>query len=783
MSKINNKEEFRRLKVGVRKETAAGLSAVVSATRVVMREVGVVRGPKLLGQVNQKGGIDCNSCAWADPDGERTKVEFCENGAKAIADEATTKRVTPEFFAKYSVEELAAKSDRWLNSQGRITSPMLLEAGATHYRALTWEEAIHVVTEELIALKSPDEALFYTSGRTSNEAAFLYQLFVRNFGTNNLPDCSNMCHESTSYALGEAIGLGKATVRLEDLETAGLIMIIGQNPGTNAPRMMSSLETAKKNGATIIAVNPLPEAGFTSFMNPNPEQHSSLWSYPLDMLRGEATKLADIHLPIRIGGDQAFLKGVMKVIFEREKYSPTPVFDHAFIGEYTDGFQDFIHSLDAASWDLIIAQSGLSKEQIETTADLFIKAKSVVTCWAMGVTQHKQAVATVRDIANLHFLTGQIGRDGAGLCPVRGHSNVQGDRSMGIWEKMNPKFRANLEKEFHFKTPKKDGLDTVNSIRAMHDGRAKVFFALGGNFLSATPDTEYTREALANCRLTAQVVTKLNRTALAGGRRSLILPCLGRTEIDRTGGREQFVSTESTMLNVQMSKGTLEPASELLRSEVWIVAKLAQAVLKNKMRVDWERFISDYDHIRDSISRVVAGCENYNQRIRVDGGFYMPNPPRERVFPTATGRAQFHSSEIERIEIEDGELMMTTIRAHDQFNTTVYTDDDRYRGISGSRRVILMNAEDITARGLKKGQIVDLTSDFSGRTRRAESFVVVPYEIPRDCAATYFPEANPLVPIESVAEKSNCPTSKLVRIRIEPQTESGAPIFAGKFDD
>ncbi len=776
-----NEENLGKLKVGKVKETAAGLSAVISTTKEIITKTGAIRGTKLLLALNQKGGIDCNSCAWADPDGERTKAEFCENGAKAIADEATKKRVTPDFFAKYSVAELSEKSDQWLNAQGRITEPVFLEEGATHYQPTTWEKAFHILAEELNFLKSPDEAVFYTSGRTSNEAAFLYQLFVRNFGTNNLPDCSNMCHESTSVALNESIGLGKATITLDDLENTDLIIIIGQNPGTNAPRMLSSLQKAKERGARIIAVNPLPEAGLMNFTNPNPQQYDNPVKFALTVLKNKPTQLADLYLPIRIGGDLAFLKGVMKMMFELEKKSPEPIFDYEFIHEKTEDFQDFIANLIAIDWEIILQQSGLSFEQIEEFARMFAASNRVITCWAMGITQHKQAVAAVQDIVNLHLLRGQIGKKGAGLLPVRGHSNVQGDRTMGIWEQMNPIFRANLEKEFHFKTPEKDGFNTVEAIKAMHDGHAKVFFAMGGNFLSATPDTEFTAEALRNCNLTAQVITKLNRTALVCGKKSLILPCLGRTEIDKTGGTEQFVSTESTMLNVQMSKGILEPASEHLRSEVWIVGKLAQAVLKNKMRFDWERMINDYDKIRGAISIVVPGCENYNQRIRQAGGFYMPNPPREGTFPTDSGKAKFTLSQIEKIEIADGELLMTTIRSHDQFNTTVYAENDRYRGISGSRRVILMNEKDIAERGLKQGEVVDITSVFANRERRAESFIVVKYPIPEKCAATYFPEANPLVPIESVADRSNCPTSKLVKITIAPHLHNGERVFAGEF--
>ncbi|CAN5300130.1 FdhF/YdeP family oxidoreductase [soil metagenome] len=778
-----DEQNLENLIVTAPKKYAAGLPAILKTTTEIIKRSGLIKGTKLLLNLNQKGGIDCNSCAWADPDGERTHAEFCENGAKAIANEATTKRVTPEFFARYSIAKLSLQSEQWLNAQGRITEPMVLAENSTHYEPISWEKAFSILAEEFNSLDSPDEAVFYTSGRTSNEAAFLYQLFARNFGTNNLPDCSNMCHESTSVALAEAIGLGKATIRLEDLENTDLIIIIGQNPGTNAPRMMSSLQKAKENGAKIIAVNPLPEAGLLNFINPNPELYDNILNFPAALLVNQPTQIADLYLPIRIGGDQAFLKGVMKTLIETEKKSPTPILDYEFIEKNTFGFQDFIAGIEQIDWETIIEQSGLSRAQIEEVAEIYLNSKRVITCWAMGVTQHKQAVAAIQDICNFHFLRGQIGRQGAGLCPVRGHSNVQGDRSMGIWEKIIPKFRTNLEKEFHFKTPKKDGFDTVKSLKAMHDGKAKVFFAMGGNFHLATPDTNYTEKALRNCNLTAQVITKLNRTALVTGKKSLILPCLGRTEIDMTGGKEQFVSTESTMLNVQMSKGIAEPASKHLRSEVWIVGKLAQAVLKNKMRVDWERLISDYDHIRESISRVVEGCENYNIRVRKDGGFYMPNPPSEGVFPTESGKAVFFSSTLEKIEIETGQLLMTTIRAHDQFNTTIYDENDRYRGIKGSRRIILMNAKDIAEQGLKEGEVVDITSHFQGETRRAESFIVVPYPIPKDCAATYYPETNVLIPVGSVAEKSNCPTSKLTIITLAPQLHNGARVFAGEFNN
>jgi molybdopterin-dependent oxidoreductase alpha subunit len=775
-------EDLGDLEVCEKREAAGGLKAITSALKFAYGKMGVVRGTRALATLNQRGGIDCQSCAWADPE-HRTLAEFCENGAKAMADEGTKKRVTAEFFQRYSVAELSEKSDEWLNAQGRLTEPMVLRENATYYAPVSWEDAFALLAAELNSLSSPNEAIFYTSGRTSNEAAFLYQLLVRQFGTNNLPDCSNMCHESTSVALAESIGLGKASIRLEDFEKTDLIVIIGQNPGTNAPRMMSSLQDAKRKGAKIIAVNPLPEAGLMNFTNPNPQHYSNPLMFPVDMLGNRTTQLADLHLPVRIGGDMAVLKGIMKILLDREKQNPGEIFDFQFINEKTEGFDDFIKNLEQISWRKITEQSGLTREQIAEAAEMYLSANRVISCWAMGVTQHRHAVATVQDIANLHFLRGQIGKPGAGLCPVRGHSNVQGDRTMGIWEKMRPDFRAALEKEFNFNTPVENGFDTVEAIQAMHDGRAKVFFAMGGNFLTATPDTNFTAQALQNCSLTAQVITKLNRTAIVTGKKSLILPCLGRSEKDFQASGEQFVSTENTLLNVQMSKGILEPASEHLRSETWIVAQLAKAVLGTRTTVEWDKMVSDYDHIRDAISRVVAGFENYNEKIRIDGGFYLPNKPGEGEFPTDTGKAKFKISVLPEIEIEKDQLMMTTIRAHDQFNTTIYAANDRYRGIKGSRRVIFMNPADIADKNLVAGQVVDLTSHFKNQERYAEIFIVVPYPIPKQCAATYFPEANVLVPHNSTAERSNCPTSKLTLITVKPHlSETGEKTFAGKFD-
>jgi molybdopterin-dependent oxidoreductase alpha subunit len=770
-TKDRSPEKLGDLRVTKPLKVAAGMKALLSTMKNAYGKMGFFRGTRTLLKLNQQNGIDCQSCAWSDPEEHRTIAEFCESGAKALADEGMTARITADFFRRHSVAELAAQTDHWLNAQGRLTHPMVLRKGATHYEEIAWEDAFALIAEELNALDSPDEAIFYTSGRTSNEAAFLYQLFVRQFGTNNLPDCSNMCHESSSVGLTESIGLGKATIGLEDFGKSDLVIVIGQNPGTNAPRMMSSLQEAKRAGAKMIAINPLPEAGLMSFVNPNPQHYKNPLAFPIDMLGNIPTKFADLHLALRIGGDMAVVKGMMKVMLEHERQKPGSVFAHEFIAEYTTGYDEFIASLDAPSWEDILSESGIAREQIEEAAQMFMTAERVITCWAMGITQHKKAVATIQDIANMHLLRGQIGKDGAGLCPVRGHSNVQGDRTMGIWEKMLPAFRSNLEREFAFKTPEKDGFDTVAAIGAMHDGNAKVFFAMGGNFVSATPDTDHVAEALGKCRLTAQVITKLNRTALVTGERSLILPCLGRSEIDMQASGEQFVSTESTMLQVQMSQGILKPASKCLRSEPWIVSQLAKATLGEKTTVDWDAMAANYDKIRDSISRVVGGCENYNEKIRHPGGFYLPNGPQQREFKTKSGKAEFKANALEKIVLEKGRLLMTTIRAHNQFNTTIYDLNDRYRGIQGERRVIFLNSQNMVELGVQKGQVVDLTSHFDDGERYAYRFIAVPYPIPKDCAATYFPEANPLIPVGSIAEKSHTPTSKCVIISLQPTDE------------
>jgi molybdopterin-dependent oxidoreductase alpha subunit len=737
---------------------AAGLKSVTAAGRMGIRQMGVARALRTLSQVNQFEGFDCPSCAWPEPDDRRAMAEFCENGAKAVASEATRARAGPEFFAEHSIADLTAQSDRWLNDAGRLTHPLVLREGDTHYEPISWEGAFAMIAGELRALPSPDAATFYTSGRTGNEAAFLYQLFVRQFGTNNLPDCSNMCHESSGYALLRSIGIGKGTVTLEDFDKADSIWVIGQNPGTNHPRMLSSLERAARNGCTIVSVNPLREVGLVRFKQPQ----------ALRGLVGRGTPLASLFVRVRINGDLAFLKGVMKEMLEADEHGGRRVLAHGFIRERTEGFEALAADLRAESWGTICAESGLDRRTIGEAAAVAGRSGRMIVCWAMGITQHESAVATIQTIANFALLRGQIGRPGAGLCPVRGHSNVQGDRTMGICERMPVAFMERLGAEFGFEPPRRPGLDVVDSIRAMHDGRVRVFIAMGGNFLSAAPDTAYTAEALRNCSLTVQVSTKLNRGHLVTGRRALILPCLGRTERDRRATGEQFVTVEDSMGKVHASRGVLEPASEHLLSEPAIVCRLARAVLGSSSRVPWDRFEGDYDLVRDGISRVVSGFEDFNRRVRARAGFYLANGPREGVFPTGTGKAKFFVHPIPHRPLGPGQLLLMTIRTHDQFNTTVYGEDDRYRGIFGTRRVVFANRQDIAQRALRDRQLVDITSHHNGRERAAERFTLIEYDIPRGCAAAYFPETNVLVPADSVAKGSNQPASKSVVITLRP---------------
>lgn len=791
------------LTVSTPPRVAVGVPAVRHAVQMSIEQMGLVRSARTLLRVNQKDGFDCPGCAWPDP-AHRHIAEFCENGAKAVAEEATVRRVGPEFFAAHPIAVLRAHDDWWLGQQGRLTHPMILDEGATHYRPIAWDEALGEVADALRSLEDPDEAVFYTSGRTSNEAAFLYQLLVRGVGTNNLPDCSNMCHESSGSALTETIGIGKGTVSLEDIHTASLLIVAGQNPGTNHPRMLSALERAKQNGATIIAVNPLPEAGLLRFENPQTAKGVLLGGTPI----------ADRFVQIRLGGDQALFQAIGKHLLEVESRDGG-VIDRAFIAAHTSGFEAYAAAMTAARWSELVAATGIEEAQLREIAEAVRTSPATIVCWAMGLTQHKHSVPTLREVVNVLLLQGNIGRPGAGVCPVRGHSNVQGDRTMGIYEKPSAAFLDALDEEFAFASPRAHGYDTVDAIRAMAAGRARLFMGMGGNFVSATPDTAVVERAMAALDLTVHVSTKLNRSHVVTGRRAIILPTLGRTDRDRRGGREQRVSVEDSMGAVHSSRGRLAPPAEDLLSEVAIVARLCALLfgedpaseaggaashsgdvdrdqverpaseesrgvdpvhLKNPANVphaDWSALEHDYARIRGHIQRVIPGFEDYDRRIDRGRTFFLPNGPRDaRRFATDDGRARFTANPLEYPRIPEGRLLLQTLRSHDQYNTTIYGKDDRYRGIRGGRRVVLVHAADIAALGFAEGEIVDLVSEWTAvdgtrEERRAEAFRVVAYDTPRGNAAAYYPETNVLVPLESVADVSGTPTSKSIVVRLE----------------
>ena len=740
-------------KISSPKNSAAGIPAVVSTMKYGLTNMGVINSITKLSKVNDFHGFDCPGCAWPDPDDHRSFAEFCENGAKAVSDEATKSRVDSNFWSKWSISELSQKSDFWLNSQGRLTEPMIISQDSNYYQPISWEDAFDVIADNIVSLENPDEAIFYTSGRTSNEAAFLWQLLARRIGTNNLPDCSNMCHESSGVALSESIGIGKGTVTLEDFNSADLIIVVGQNPGTNHPRMLTALRDAKKKGASIISVNPLVETGMKKFKHPQ---------NPVEML-GFGSSIADKHLRVKINSDQALFRAFSKSIIESDNI------DENFINKYTNGFENFRKIAIEARYEEISEITGIPLQEILEVSQKVSKSKSTIVCWAMGITQHKNSVATIQEIVNFLLLGGNIGRKGAGVCPVRGHSNVQGDRTVGINHKPSPDFINNLERSTGIRSPEKHGFDSVEAVKAMEKGDAKVFLAMGGNFLSAMSDTNRTSAALSNCKLTVHISTKPNRSHLITGKTGIILPCLGRTEEDvsSSNGR-QFVTVENSMGVVHSSTGTFKPASNLLKSEPAIVSGIGGAVESRLERsgIPWENLSEDYNLIRNLIEKTIPGFDEYNVRIKSKSGFYLPNPPRDsRTFPTKNGYANFVSNDISFAKSSD-KFMMMTIRSHDQYNTTIYGLDDRYRGISKGRRVILMNKDDISKYNLSKGELVDLSSEMDSGTVLSPDWFVVPYDIPEGNVATYFPESNCLIPLDSVAEKSNTPTSKSVPIGI-----------------
>jgi molybdopterin-dependent oxidoreductase alpha subunit len=654
--------------------------------------------------------------------------------------------VRADFFARHSVTELGKKSDWWLEEQGRLVQPLVKPEGSDHYRPASWNDALDLVAGELQGLSSPEQAVFYTSGRASNEAAFVYQLFVRAFGTNNLPDCSNMCHESSGTALTESIGVGKGSCTVEDLVRAELIVICGQNPGTNHPRMLTYLAAAKRNGATIIAVNPLPEAGLLRFKDPQ-SARSAL---------GSGITIADEYVPLRLAGDQALFLGIAKCVVAAR--------DQSFVDSCTAGYEDYLAYVQGASWADIEAGSGLPRATIEHLGQLFSESKATVVCWAMGLTQHRNSVASIQEIANVLLLQGNIGKTGAGVFPVRGHSNVQGDRTMGIAETMPEAFLDALGREFGFEAPRAAGWDSVNAVKAMADGRARVLVSLGGNLVRAISDSAVAEQAMRRLRLTVSVATKLNRSHTVTGDVAVILPTIGRTELDPAGA----VTVEDSVGQVHASEGFKRPAGQQLRAETAIICGLARRVLGNRVPVPWEDLAGDYRVVRAHIARVIPGFEDFEDRVSTPGGFLLAHPPRDsRTFPTADGKAHFVVNPLEVLRLGEGELLMQTIRSHDQFNTTVYGHDDRYRGIHGGRRVVLVNPADAARLGLADGDRVDVVTVWDdGIDRRLEDMRVVAYPTAPDCCATYFPEGNALVPLDSVADGSNTPTSKSVIVRL-----------------
>ena len=741
---------------------AGGMASILSTARHLTREKAVLSGAAALRVLNQDGGVDCPGCAWPEPGAsERSHFEFCENGAKAVAAEATRKRVTPEFFAKHSIDELQGQSDFWLEQQGRVSQPVILRKGARHFVPIGWDEAFAKAGAFLRDLPDPNQATFYTSGRTSNEAAFLYQLFGRMYGTNNFPDCSNLCHESSGVGLKQTMGIGKGAVQLDDFEKADAIFIIGQNPGTNHPRMLTVLQAARRRGAQVVAINPLRERGLLQFAHPQEIGPTLL---------GQGTEIATVYLQPKPGSDVALLKGIMKQVLEAERRDRGRVVDHGFIRAHCTGYEELVADLDATPWTQVTEQTGLTQDDVRAASEVYIKSRATIVCWAMGLTQHENAVDNIVSISNLLLLRGNVGRPGAGPCPVRGHSNVQGDRTMGI-DHNPPGWMDRLEAEFGFGAPREGGYDVVGAIEAMQQERIRFFMAVGGNFLSASPDTALVAEGLQGIDLAVHVTTKLNRTHVTAGREVMIWPCLGRTEADRQAGGEQFVTVEDSMSVVHVSRGRNKPASPHLRSEVAIVCGLAKAALPDGGGVDWDGLAGDYDRIRDHVQRVVPGFDDFNRRVREPGGFVLRNPAAHREWNTQTGRANFLPVPTPDIRLPDGQLRLFTIRSHDQYNTTIYGLDDRYRGIRQARRVVLMHPDDIAERGLKPGDWVDVRSHAAdGRERVAPRFRAVAYDVPRGCAAAYFPEANVLVPVGSRAKGSNTPSSKMVPVTVERAT-------------
>ena len=737
---------------------ATGVPAIANTVNRTVAKMGVRRTVAALKVINQPGGFDCPGCAWPEPPpGERHRIEFCESGAKAVAEEATQARIADEFFVRHSIADLRTRTDFWLGNAGRLTSPMIKRPGGTHYEPIDWNDAFGEIASALRLLDTPDQAIFYTSGRTGNEAAFLYQLMVRSYGTNNLPDCSNMCHEPTSFALERSIGIGKGSVQMDDFALADVILVVGQNPGSNHPRMLTTLELAKRAGARIIAINPLPEAGLIRYKNPQ----------TLRGLAGPGTAIADIHLPIRLGGDQALFQLWNRRLLA-DGSSGAEFVDHAFIAEHTTGYEALRRHVADVDEAQLLAATGLTSTAVDEAFTMIASARRLIICWAMGITQHLGAVDTIDEITNLALLGGHIGRPGAGLSPIRGHSNVQGDRTMGIFERPETALLDSLEAKFAIVMPRQPGLDTLDAVRALSTGQARVMIGLGGNFVRATPDTNLTERALAGARLTVQISTKLNRSHLVCGDTAIILPTLGRTDTDNTVHGTQFVTVEDSMGIVHASTGNLTPPSPKLRSETTIICDLAVALLGPDHPVDWPRLRGDNDLVREHIAAVIPGFTDFNRRVRETGGFVLPHPPRDsRTFPTSDGKARFTTTTVRGNEHAADELMLQTLRSHDQYNTTIYGHHDRYRGISGDRHIIMINPDDITRLGHTDGDRVDIVSLLTGPERRARGYRIVAYPTPPGCAAAYYPETNVLIALDHHGPDAQTPAAKAIPIRLE----------------
>ncbi|WP_439488849.1 FdhF/YdeP family oxidoreductase [Algoriphagus sp.] len=740
---------------------AAGLMGVKVALEHTFKEMGAIRALKTLSHMNQPEGFDCPGCAWPDPE-KRSKIgEYCENGAKALAEEATNLTVDNAFFSNFSVQEISSWSDYKIGKSGRLVSPMILKPDSNHYEETTWHEAFRIIADHLRALSSPDEAVFYTSGRSSNEAAFLYGLFARAFGTNNMPDCSNMCHESSGVGLSETLGIGKGSVKLEDFDKAEVIMVIGQNPGTNHPRMLSALAKCKKNGGKIITVNPLQEAGLIRFKNP--QEVSGI------LLSGN--ELTDIFLQVKINQDVALLKLLEKKLAVLDK-TKGDVFDHEFIEKYTEGYDSLLAHLESHTNKELLDLCGVDEKLIDEAVALLSQKSKIIICWAMGLTQHKNGVENVKECVNLLLLKGSLGKLGAGTCPVRGHSNVQGDRSVGIMHFVSKELNAAIKKTFGFDPPAHEGVDVVKAIPAMHEGKAKIFIGLGGNFVSAASDTEYTAKALQNCDLTVQISTKLNRSHLVTGKTALILPTLGRSDKDYKDGEARHFTVENSMGIVHRSQGFLEPISDKLKSEPEIIAGIAAAYFREDHPVKWKLLGSNYELLREKLGEVIADFKDINTKTQ-GSGYYLPNNVRDLDFSKLPNqKAQFTCTNLPEHDLKENEYLLMSIRSHDQFNTTIYGLNDRYRGVYNERRVLFMNEDDMIRENLKKMDIVNIMSNYNGVERKVLQFLVIPYAIPKGNLAAYFPETNPLIPIQEYAEKSNTPISKSIRVSIE---------YAGKF--